>query len=91
MLPQILRRDLTVNCPSIRSTTNDQVAAWPGRKLNDVAATEEMSRSANLGAAITYHPPACKRQVKQSSAVAKMGLSTKFVQLSGFQTYILAL
>ena len=55
VLPQILRRDLTVNCPSIRSTTNDQEAAWPGRKLNDVAATEEMSRSANLGAAITIH------------------------------------
>ena len=29
--------------------------AWPGRKLNDVAATEEMSRSPNLGAAITIH------------------------------------
>ena len=57
VLPQILRRDLTVNCPYIsgRLPTIRWQPAWSGRKLNDVAATEEMSRSPNLGAAITIH------------------------------------
>ena len=77
VLPQILRRDLTVNCPYIsgRLPTIRWQPAWLARA--------EIKRCCCNGGDVQvaqpwgghYHPPACKRQVKQSSAVAKIGLS----------------
>ena len=78
VLPQILRRDLTVNCPYISGrlpTIRWQLAAWlVGAEIKRCCCNGRDVQVAQPWGG-HYHPPACKRQVKQSSAVAKIGLS----------------